>query len=63
MIMKTEYKCICDGCYNDIPVANDENDVKLNSAKYVYCPICFSDLCSLIELHNLVRMQEKIDHE
>ncbi len=44
-----ERTCTCDACGKTIEAPNDENEVKLNAARYDYCPSCYSDLCSYIE--------------
>jgi hypothetical protein len=43
---RIQYKCICDKCQLEIKSENAENDVAFNTAKYVYCDSCYSDLLS-----------------
>ena len=47
-IVRQEYKCTCDGCEKEIEKRNDENDVTLNAAKYVFCPRCFERISEFI---------------
>ena len=47
-----EYKCICDKCKLEIQTVNDENEVTLNSGRYLYCESCYQDLCALWECWN-----------
>jgi hypothetical protein len=41
----------CDLCGCDIPHANDENELQVNSAKYITCPYCHDEICSWLESH------------
>jgi hypothetical protein len=43
---RIQYKCVCDMCKLEIQSENNENDVALNTAKYVYCGSCYQDLLS-----------------
>lgn len=49
MRQEYQYKCTCDCCHNIIESKNDENDVNLNSLKYIFCPKCYGEICSLVE--------------
>lgn len=46
---RIKYRCTCDKCNIPITKANDENDVSLNSGKYVYCPDCYATLLRIME--------------
>jgi hypothetical protein len=51
--MGRRYKCTCDNCELEITSPNDENDLVLNSGKYVYCESCYQELLSWWECWGL----------
>ena len=46
---RVQYKCICDKCKKEIELANNENDVSLNSLKYVLCDDCYDTFTYVVE--------------
>lgn len=43
------HRCYCDKCNGAIITPNNENDVKFNELKRVFCERCYQDLMSLFE--------------
>ena len=61
--MRTEYKCVCDGCGVVIKFPNNENDVSFNHAQLQVCPECFRDICSLLEINGYFNRTRPIQNE
>lgn len=47
--MRQQYRCVCDGCDQQIKSKNDENDVTMNTAKFVFCPGCYRDFVAMFD--------------
>ena len=58
------YHCKCDACNKEIPLVNDENDIRLNGLTAVLCQSCFENILEFYsswhcDLNKLIMLGKK----